>query len=87
MSYSVNREPADPSVIERSVRYAATVATLTDAWAFVMEKLDDPLIGQTPSIKIGPMWSYGASYPEEGLLQFSVVVDGWVDLSTEKSDG
>jgi len=62
--------------VEVTTRYATTVDSLSDAWAFVMERVDT--VGPDPRIEISPMWTYGADDVEDGLRRFSVVVDGMV---------
>jgi len=91
MSFSTERVPIE-STVERSIRYATTVDTLGEAWAFVMDKLDDPMVGPTPTIKISPTWILRFGFGEEaedGPVEeprFSVVVDGWMDLGVEKTN-
>lgn len=64
--------------IEVTTRYATRVATLADAWAFVMERVD--LVGPDPRIEITPSWIIYADPTDErdGVRVFSVVVDGMV---------
>ena len=66
--------------IEVTTRYATTVDTLADAWAFVMAKVD--VVGPDPRIEISPFWAISVHdmdrddhVPER---QFSVVVSGMV---------
>lgn len=64
--------------VEVTTRYATTVESLTDAWAFVMEHLDS--VGPDPRIEISPLWTYGSDDVEDGTRRFSVAVDGMVPL-------
>lgn len=62
--------------IERTVRLATTVNTLTEAWAFVMEHLDE--MGDDPSIEIRPQWIVSSDSDENGR-EFSVVISGMIE--------
>jgi hypothetical protein len=74
---------ADP--VEVTTRYATSVDTLADAWAFVMARVDD--VGPDPMVTITPFWSIsvadmddeaGREYPR----RFGVVVSGMVKEAT-----
>lgn len=68
--------------VEVTTRYATSVDTLAEAWAFVMERLDR--VGPDPRITITPCWvisvrdmdadDEGWEYPR----RFEVVVEGMV---------
>jgi hypothetical protein len=64
--------------IEVTTRYVTTVDNLSEAWAFVMERLDS--VGPDPSVEISPVWTL-SSLPgdDEMPRQFSVVVSGMVE--------
>ncbi len=64
--------------VEVTTRFATTVESLTDALAFVMERLD--YLGPDPRIEITPQWTVYADrdHPGDGKRTFSVVVDGMV---------
>lgn len=68
--------------VEVTTRYATRVATLADAWTFVMERLE--LVGPDPRIEITPSWRVCADpdEPEDGVRTFMVVVDGMVPEGT-----
>ena len=61
--------------VEVSTRYATTVDTLADAWAFVMTRLDS--VGPDPSIKVSPLWIFTPG-DQDPPRRFSVVVEGMV---------
>lgn len=44
------------SPIEVTRKFATTVEELADAWAFVMEHIDE--VGDSPRITISPVWSF-----------------------------
>lgn len=71
------------SDVEVTTRYATTVDSLTEAWAFVMERLDS--VGPDPRIEITPEWVY--SDAEDGTRRFSVMVDGMVPERTGDEGG
>lgn len=49
-------EPVDTRTpVEVTTKYATTCTDLPEAWAFVMEHLDD--VGPDPSIEIKPVWT------------------------------
>lgn len=60
--------------VEVTTRYATSVSTLAEAWAFVMERIDK--VGPSPSIHISPVWFLGDDTEGTG---FEVVVDGMVE--------
>lgn len=60
--------------IEVTTRYATTVHTLSEAWAFVMDRLD--AVGVDPQVRISPVWTVSASDDEPSPRHFSVVVEG-----------
>lgn len=66
--------------IEKTTRYATSVPTLADAWAFVMEHLDS--VGPDPSVKITPVWRISVSDMGDDDTDpprfFEVVVEGMV---------
>lgn len=67
--------------IEVTTRYATSVDTLPEAWAFVMGRLDS--VGPDPMITIKPCWTISVSEmdaPEdrEWPRRFEVVVSGMV---------
>ena len=70
-----------PAPIEVTTRYATTVDELTDAFAFVMARLDS--VGPDPEVIISPLWITPLSEMDnEGSFsrrQFSVVVSGMVE--------
>jgi alkanesulfonate monooxygenase SsuD/methylene tetrahydromethanopterin reductase-like flavin-dependent oxidoreductase (luciferase family) len=59
--------------VEVTTRYATTVHTLTDAFAFVMDRLD--AAGGHPRIAITPFVSIGLD-DDEDERAFEVVVEG-----------
>jgi hypothetical protein len=77
--------PAPPT--EVTIRYATTVDTLTDAWAFVMAHLEH--VGPDPSIQITPAWivSVDATLGDETRppRHFEVVISGMVETHEEDS--
>ncbi len=74
--------------VEVTTRYATTVDTLPEAWAFVMAKVDD--VGPDPCVKISPLWIVsvsdmdlpGSDEAPRPPRQFSVVVSGMVEEAT-----
>jgi hypothetical protein len=64
--------------VERTIKYATTVGTLPEAWAFVMAHVDG--VGPEPSIHIGPVWVYG-----DGLngRHFEVAVEGMTEAAPD----
>lgn len=72
---------SETAPIEVTTRYATTVDTLVEAWAFVMDRVDN--VGPDPSIKISPVWSFSVHDMDRSdhldpPRQFSVVVEGMV---------
>lgn len=73
--------PLDP--IEVTTRYATTVDTLPDAWAFVMAYLDR--VGPDPRITINPIHiisvqeMYDDGPNDDWARRFEVVVSGMVE--------
>lgn len=70
---------------EKTVQYVNTVDTLPEAWAFVMEKIDE--VGPSPSIHIEPI-SQMSALPqvdeEEGWVTvFQVSVSGMVEVEDD----
>lgn len=65
--------------IEIHTRYATTVVTLADAWAFVMDHIDK--VGPDPSIEIAPIWLMGYDEPRtnEPPRHFAVTVSGSIE--------
>lgn len=64
--------------IEKTTRYATTVETLQDAFAFVMGQLDT--IGESPCITITPVMSWAVDGdPGDPERFFSVVVSSMVE--------
>lgn len=70
--------------VEVSTRYATTVETMTDAWEFVMSRID--LVGPDPSVTISPYWRVNMelmmddSVEEQAMPRcFTVVVEGMVE--------
>lgn len=59
------------STVERTVRYATSVDDLSEAWVFVMARIDS--VGPDPSVKINPFWSSSDDFTSR---RFSVVVEG-----------
>ena len=76
--------------VEVTTRYATTVNGLTEAWAFVMDRIDS--VGPDPSITISPVWTVsvhdmGEDEPEGGYPRhFSVVVEGMVEEANQGED-
>lgn len=65
----------DRPPVERTTRYATTVQTLDEAFAFVMgnlERVDDLL-----NITISPVWSSSEDFETK---RYSVVVEGMAEL-------
>lgn len=64
--------------VEITTRYATSVDSLTEAWEFVMARVD--LVGPHPSIHISPCWHINPfdENPDEAEPHFSVVVEGMV---------
>jgi hypothetical protein len=68
--------------IEVTTRYATSVNELTDAWAFVMDRLDR--VGPDPSVTIKPIWTISVrdvdtdDEDQEWPRRFEVVVEGMV---------
>ncbi len=62
--------------VEVTTRYATRVRSLTEAWAFVMDRVD--AVGPDPRIEITPTWIYGNESIPDGERWFSIVVDGMV---------
>ena len=68
------------SPVEVTTRYVTTANSLIDAWAFVMEKIEQ--VGPDPSIEIKPVWSkdYDSVGDDEPWPRhFEVVVSGMVE--------
>jgi hypothetical protein len=64
--------------IEVTTRYATTVASLADAFAFVMDRIDH--VGDSPQVDISPVWTISYDSPDEpSARRFSVVVSGMVE--------
>lgn len=63
------------SPVEVTTRFATTVHELSDAWAFVMDKIDQ--VGPDPSIAINPVWRHNG----DGLdpRHFEVAISGMVE--------
>ena len=61
--------------VEVTTKYATSVPTLPEAWAFVMARIDQ--VGDSPSVRINPIWRY--SDDEDGTRVFEVVVEGMVE--------
>ena len=63
-----------------TIKYAATVNNLSDAWSFVMEKVEQ--VGPNPEIHIKPIWSANADSPlsddDSWTRHFEVAVSGMV---------
>jgi hypothetical protein len=74
----------DTAPVEVTTRYATTVDELSEAWAFVMHRLDE--VGPDPSVHITPVWTFSVhdmdSDAQEPPRQFSVVVEGMVPEET-----
>jgi len=66
--------------IEVTTRYVATVESLADAFAFVMDRLD--LVGPDPDVNISPVWTVGHEFETE--RHFVVTVSGMIE--EEKTD-
>jgi hypothetical protein len=66
------------SPVERTTKYATTVDTLPDAWAFVMSHLDE-LASLGPSVHISPFWVYGDG--DETTRRFEVAVEGMQEIA------
>lgn len=67
--------------VEQTVQYATSVASLPEAWTFVMERLN--LVGADPHIEIRPVWSadYGTASSEGSWTRhFEVSVSGTVEV-------
>lgn len=65
--------------IEITTRYATSVDDLTDAWAFVMDKLDS--VGPDPTVRISPIWTFSTAdvdTDQRPPRRFEVVVEGMV---------
>lgn len=62
------------SPIEVTRKYATTVPELTDAFAFVMARIDD--VGPDPQVQISPFWSSSDDFTGR---KFEVVVSGMVE--------
>jgi hypothetical protein len=62
--------------VEFTAQYATSVADLTAAWAFVMERIDQ--VGPDPSVVINPKWRF-RSGDKDGERFFEVVVSGMVE--------
>lgn len=64
--------------VEMTIRYATTVDELTDAWAFVMARLDK--VGPDPRITISPIWSFSVNGTDDQdpPRRFEVTVSGMV---------
>lgn len=56
--------------VELTRKYATSVDSLPEAWAFVMRYVDS--VGEDPTININPFWTSEAR-------RFEVVVSGIVD--------
>lgn len=67
--------------VEVTTRFATTVDELSDAWAFIMAKLED--VGPDPSVEISPIWlrpmDFAGNDEDPWPRQFSVVVSGMVE--------
>lgn len=59
-----------------SMRYSTQVATLTEAWQFVMGRVDQ--VGPDPRVSISPVWR-GDDFE---IREFEVVVEGTTPVST-----
>ena len=64
----------------RTVRYETAVTELSDAWAFIMGRLDE--LGPEPSIHITPVWIEDVD-AEEAVNGFFVSVEGTVTEEVE----
>ena len=67
--------------VEVSTRFATTVSTLPEAFTFVMEFMEKPEAGQTPSIHIHPLnqANYDTFGEPEWETFFEVIVDGVIE--------
>jgi len=69
--------------IERTIRYATSVEELTDAWKFIMDKIDE--VGPNPSIAINPRWITPVSAMNDddyvSRREFEVTVSGMVPVA------
>lgn len=72
--------------VEVTTRFVTTVDHLADAWAFVMDRIDQ--VGSDPTVHIKPIWVYGVGDMIDGLdgadvsrpsRQFEIVVEGMVE--------
>lgn len=73
------------SAVERTIRLATVVPTLTDAWVFIMDHLDE--VGPDPRIEISPIWVISAG-TDETPREFEVSISGMVpeqDWATQPS--
>lgn len=69
-------------VVERTVTFATVVDDLSEAWAFIMARLDG--LGLSPSMTISPLWEYGEG--EESVRRFEVSVSGMVEEAATGED-
>lgn len=66
--------------VEKTTRYATSVDSLAEAWAFVMDKIDE--VGPDPTVMIKPLWIVSWSEDDTETptpRQFEVMVEGMVD--------
>jgi hypothetical protein len=62
--------------VEVTTRYATSVQTLSEAWAFVMERIDS--VGPNPSIQIVPLW--GFSEEDENADEDDYTLERWFSV-------
>ena len=70
---------SDKVPIEVTTRYATSVDELTDAWAFVMDRLEK--VGPDPRVTVSPTWTFHVSdidTEQRPPRRFEVVVEGTV---------
>ena len=69
--------------IEIVSKYLTTVETMSDAWEFVMEYIDE--LGDEPTVEIHPCW--GVDDDDSETCHFHVMVEGCIERRFEEKDG
>lgn len=69
---------SETAPVEVTRKYVTTVSELFEAWAFVMDHLDD--VGPDPQILVSPVWvqSWAPVDAEQPARRFEVSVSGMV---------
>lgn len=77
--------------VEKTTRYATNVAEMSDAWAFVMQRID--LLGPDPTVSISPVWTMEYCDNEDcevgghTVRSFNVIIAGTVPENADEAVG